>query len=237
MEYKEYVEHEEMLRKTLKDNTLTKFEQVLVLSDKMNPTRNNILSTDLVRNKMRGWRQMNALQHVDENSKFVEGYLSSHAFKKFTNYGTPDRNHRYIKISINEGIEFLRDFKVANMPDALRKSSTIQYMRHLADNHKASHVYLFEMAFNVNEGRNRSLICDKGRLKINNIFSGRSTNINVKYPGDKEIKFDDALCIQVHRIRLKHESHEPIEWDNKLIYTLGLYYPENFAHAFVGIPS
>jgi len=232
MEYRDYVEHEEIMRTMLKENTLEQLEQLLILSSAINPTRNNILSTDLVKHKLNGWRQMNALQHVDENISFINAFLNAQTFKNFKDYGTPDRKHRYVKLDIKKIIEFLKDFKIANMPDALRKSSTIQYLRYLADKRDVKYAYLFEMSYAVEKGRERSLDTESGKIKINNIFSGRSTTGSETYPGDKGIRFDDALCIQIHKIKLKHSS---MQWDKKVVYTLGIYYPEDFAHSFVGI--
>lgn len=232
LEYREYVEHEEIMRSMLKENSLEQLEQLLILTNAMNPTRNNIISADLVKHKLNGWRQMNALQHMDENLLYIKQFLKTHTFKNFKNYGTPDRNHRYLKLDIKKIIEFLKDFKIANMPDALRKSSTIQYLRYLVDKRNVKYAYIFEMSYAVEKGRERSLETEGGRIKINNIFSGRSTTGSEKYPGDKGIRFEDSLCIQVHKIRLKHSS---MQWDKKVVYTLGIYYPEDFAHSFVGV--
>ena len=232
MEYREYVEHEEIFRANLKEHSLEEYEQLLILSGNVNPTRNNILSVDLIKHKLSGWRQLNALQHIDENNVFVEKFIANNTFTNFEDFGTPDRRHRYIKIDINAAIEFLKNFKIANMPDALRKSSTIQYLRFLADKKEVNHVYIFQMAYSVEEGRRRSLDTEEGKLKISNIFSGRALSGTDKYPGDKGVSFEDSICIQIHRIRLKHPS---MQWDNKLVHTLGIYYPEDFAHSFVGI--
>jgi hypothetical protein len=234
IEYREYVEHEEIMRTMLKENTLAQLEQLLVLSSAMNPTRNNILSSELIKQKMNGWRQLNALQHIQENYSFVSEFLNSQSFKYFKDYRTNDRNHRYVKLEIRKVIEFLKDFKIANMPDALRKSSTIQYLRYLADNKGIKEAYVFEMSFGVAEGRNRSLIDDKGNLKINNIFSGPDPKGFEVYPGDKGIKFEDSLCIQIHKIRIKGDTLS-VKWGGQVLYTLGIYYPEDFAHSFVGI--
>jgi hypothetical protein len=232
MEYREYVEHEEIFRANLKVHSLEEYEQLLILSGNVNPTRNNILSADLIKHKLSGWRQLNALQHIDENNIFVENFIANNAFKNYEDFGTPGRNHKYIKLDINAGIEFLKNFKVANMPDALRKSSTIQYLRFLADKNKVSHIYLFQIAHTVSAGRERSLVTEKEKLKISNIFSGPDPKGIDIYPGDRAIKFEDSICIQIHRIRLKHPS---MQWDKKLIHTLGIYYPEDFAHSFVGV--
>ena len=232
MEYREYVEHEEIFRANLKEHSLEEYEQLLILSGNVNPTRNNILSVDLIKHKLSGWRQINALQHIDENNVFIENFIANNTFTNFEDFGTPDRRHRYIKIDINVAIEFLKNFKIANMPDALRKSSTIQYLRFLADKNEVNHIYIFQMAYSVEEGRKRSLDTEGGKLKISNIFSGRALSGTDKYPGDKGIKFEDSICIQIHRIRLIHPS---MQWANKLIHTFGIYYPEDFAHSFVGV--
>jgi hypothetical protein len=231
-EYEDYVMHEEIMRNKLKENSLQQLEQLLILSSSMNPTRNNILSSDLVRHKLNGWRQMNALQHIDENAYFINQFMQAQTFKNFQDYGTPDRNHRYVRLELMKIIEFLKDFKVANMPDALRKSSTIQYLRYLKDKGHVKYAYLFEMSYAVEKGRERSLETEGGMIKINNIFSGRSSTGVDTYPGDKRIYFEDSLCIQVHKIRLKHSS---MQWDKKVVYTLGIYYPEDFAHSFAAI--
>ena len=172
------------------------------------------------------------MQHIDENNIFIENFIANNTFTNYFDFGTPDRRHRYIKIDINTAIQFLKNFKIANMPDALRKSSTIQYLRFLADKKEVNHIYIFQMAFSVEEGRKRSIDNESGNLKISNIFSGRSLSGTDKYPGDKGIKFEDSICIQIHRIRLIDPS---MQWSNKLIHTFGIYYPENFAHSFIGI--
>ena len=93
--------------------------------------------------------------------------------------------------------------------------------------------YIFEMSYNNINGRERSIVLDIGKnFKINNVFSGPDPKGSTIYPGDKGIKFEDSLCIQIHKIKAKHTS---MQWDKKVLYTLGIYYPEDFAHSFVGV--
>jgi len=156
--------------------------------------------------------------------------LQDKDFKYYNvDYHTKDRNHRYLKIEINQAIEFLKDFKVPNVPDALRKSATMQYLKYLATNNNLSFIYFIQMAYD-SEFRERSLNLDK--MKISNIFSGADPSGSDIYPGDKSFKFDDSICIQIHKIRLKHDHSS--EWNKKLCYTLGFYYPEDFAISYVG---
>lgn len=232
MEYREYIDHEEIMRQMLSDRSLQEMEQLLILHDSMNPTRNNILSIDVISNKMNGWRQMNALHNIEENIVYVEKFIEDSVWLPFKDYGTPDRNHRYIKLTMKSTIEFLKDFKISNMPDALRKSSTIQYLRYLTTTNNLDYAYIIEMSYSNTRGRERKLETDNGRLKFSNIFSGRSTAGEENYPGDKAIRFEDSLCIQIHRIKVKSDASR---WANKIVYTLGIYYPDTFVHSFVGV--
>lgn len=228
-EYRDYVEHEEIMRVWLKNfSSLEEVEHQLILDERMNATRKNILSNDVVQSKLSGWRQMNALQNIAENTGLMEKFLKDKNFINCKEFGTDIRNHRYFKLDIKEAIEFLKNFKVPNVPDALRKSATMQYLKYLASNDNLSFVYFIQMSYNA-EYRERDFDIEK--MKIGNIFSGRSTIGNEVYPGDKHFMFEDSICIQIHKIRLKHDS---IEWGKKLCYTLGFYYPEEFAISYVG---
>lgn len=231
LEYVEYVQHEEIMRTWLKEkDSLEQVEQVLLLDPSMNATRNNILSTQVVKHKLSGWRQFNAIQNIDENTIFVENFLQNLSFVNFDNYGTSDRNHRYARLDIQTIIDFIKGFKLSNMPDALRKSATLQYLKYLSNERGVTHSYVIQMAHDVENGRERSFNADT--MKISNIFSGRSSSVNGTYPGDKAFCFEDGICFQIHKIKLKHNS---IKWGGKVCYTLGVYYPEDFAHAFTGI--
>jgi hypothetical protein len=139
-------------------------------------------------------------------------------------------------LSISEVVNFLKDFKIANMPDALRKSSTIQYLRYLADKKGIEYAYIFEMSFayDISKSKGTSIIEEDGKIKLSNIFSGRSTSGAQVYPGDKAIRFDDSLCIQIHKIKIKDNSSS-VKWGGKVLYTLGIHYPEVFTHSFISI--
>ena len=233
-EYHEYIEHEEIMRRKLKSSTLRdQFDQIFVLGDNLNPTRRNILSDNIVRYKLTGWRQMNAINFVSQNIVNTEKFIKQYDYETFEDFGTDNRNHRYTKVSIDDVILFLKNFKVTSIPDSFRKTSTIVYLQYIQTQNKVKYAYIIEMAYNLSEGRERELKgVDQSDLRINNIFSGRSNDGGKTYPGDKEIKFDDSLCIQIHKIKLKHNS---VFWKGKELYTLGIYYPESISHTIIGV--
>ena len=238
IEYREYVLHEEIMRTMLKENSLEQIEQMLILSPAMNPTRNNILSKDVIKYKLAGWRQMNALQHIESNIIYVEDFISKQNFTNCDDYGTLARNHRFVKLDIYQVVEFLKDFKIMNMPDAFRKSSTIQYLKYLADKKQIKHAYIFEMGFNypIDDKKGTEILRQNDSIKLNNIFAGPSNSGSISYPGDRHIRKEDSICIQIHHIKIKDDSLS-IKWGSKNLYTLGIYYPENFAHSFVRLDN
>jgi hypothetical protein len=248
VEYEEYIQHEEILRDYLSknaNNTIENLERIFIISDRLNPTRRNVLSENIIKFKLQGWRQFNALQKIEDNIQFIEKFIEIHLteFKLFQQYSTSDRTHRYLKINISEGISFLNNFYLGNVPDTFRKSSTIQYLNYLHENLQIEYIYIIEMAYKSEKPRKRSLEpnIDQHFSKIKNIFSGRSTSAKEEsYAGDKSIKFEDSLCIQIHKIEIQDEENNRYfnsNWHGKIVYNLGLYYPDDFAHSFVANPE
>jgi len=230
IEYREYQQYEEEMRDWLKDKkTLSEIEQLILTSTRLNPTRKNVLSAQTVTHKLNGWRKMNAFQAIDENTDFVENFLSNTNFRDYEDFGTPDRNHRFVKLPINDIINFLSEFKFANMPDTARKLATLRYLKHLSNNSSKplEHSYIIQMAY---AGGPRERTFNEETMRINNVHSGRSTIGSQVYPGDTSVKFEDGICIQIHRVKLKSTS---VKWDGRIAYTLAIYYPEDFAINYI----
>lgn len=233
-EFVDYVNHEEEMRCWLKEcKKLEDVERQLIISDRLNPTRKNILPSNIVQSKMKGWHSLNALQYVDSNKLIVEEFLKKVHFSQFQpQYGTVDRNHLIAKVPIDKAIEFLTYFKFGNYSDLARKQATIRYLQYLSEEFvpKIDNVYFFQMAY---ESEYRERTFDLKSLKISQLFTGCSLGGVDVYPGDREIKKDDAICIQLHKVKLKHSGIN--KYVGKIIYTIAIYYPENFASSYVGV--
>lgn len=229
-EYVDYVEHEEEMRKWLKENkSLADVEQLLIISPFLNATRKNILSKKTVTTKLNGWRQMNTFQCIEENSRLVNNFIKNHEFILYKDYHTSDRNHRFVKLPIDDVIRFLSEYKCQNMPDSARKQATLRYMNYLAnlENNPLRYAYIIQMAYG-GEARERSF--DPETQRVKNLHSGRSNSGEQTYPGDKRICFEDSICIQIHYVKLKCDA---MQWCNVEAYTLAIYYPEDFAINYI----
>lgn len=228
-EFVEYVEHEESLRSDLKELSLEEIRQNMILSNKLNPTRNNILSHNILRNKMSGWRQLRTISsenYIEENIKLIEEeIISKHKFSLFEDYGTPDRNHGYLKLGVKDVIKFISKFKIDRMPDVMRKNHTISYLNHLSNLKRIEHAYIYNMA-NGNP-RLRSLKIDN----INNLFTGKSISKGEKtYMGDESIRDDEYFCVQIHNIKIKN-NYKPNH--GMKVYALAFYYPQNLEISYI----
>jgi hypothetical protein len=233
-EYVEYVRHEEEMRNWLKKTDyLEDVEKQLILTEKLSPTRKNILPYSIVQSKMKGWHAMNALQSIKSNIIVVENFISDNEFKLWEpQYGTSDRNHKYSLVSIDKAIEFLTKFKFGNYADTARKQATIRYLVYLSQEAAIpiKNVNFIQMAYE-SEFRERNF--NSSTLKIDQIFTGRSSSGNLTYPGDREIKTDDTICIQIHKVKLK--CKEINKFVGKVIYTIAIYYPQVFATGYITV--
>lgn len=232
VEYTEYVDHEGEMREWLKGlDNLEDVERQLILSEKLNPTRKNVLPVQIVQSKMVGWHAMNTFQNIKHNTNLVEKLFSTSKMELWNpQYDTVDRKHKYIKLPIHEAIEFLSTYKFGNYPDTARKSATIRYLQYLSTRDKAplKYVYIIQMA-SGSEYRERTV--NPKTLKLSQLFSGRDKEGEDVYPGDRQIKREDAVCIQIHKVKLNCKAIN--KWVGKIAYTLAIYYPENFAISYV----
>lgn len=235
-EYREYVDHEEEMRKWLKENdSLEKVEQLLLISPHLNATRKNILSKDIVTSKLTGWRKINAFQpnSIEPNKKIVENFIANNEKKFFLykDFNSSDRNHRYLKLETEDAIKFISEFIVQNMPDAARKQATLRYLKYLMTKQQAplKFIYVIQMAY-AGEPREREFNSESEKINTE-LFTGHSPKGIEIYPGDREIKFEDSVCIQIHNIKFKCENKK---WAGKTAYTLAFYYPEDFATNYTG---
>jgi hypothetical protein len=106
-------------------------------------------------------------------------------------------------------------------------------MKYLATKEKLplEHAYIIQMAY---AGNPREREFDENAMKINELHTGRSTSGSDIYPGDATIRFEDSICIQLHKVKLKNHS---IRWGGKIAYTLAIFYPNEFAIDYVTTES
>lgn len=231
-EYVDYVLHEEEMRTWLKKtDSIENVQQQLILSEKLNATRKNILPYSIVQSKMKGWHAMNALHFIEANKIIISSFLKSNKFDLWNpQYGTVDRNHKISLVPVDVAIDFLTKFKFGNYGDTARKQATIRYLQYLSTEalNPISYVHFIQMAY---ESDYRERNFNPSTLKIDQLFTGRSTTGSQVYPGDRDIKLGDTICIQLHKVKLKCQQTN--KFVGKIIYTIAIHYPEDFATGYI----
>lgn len=236
--YLNYVKHEEELRSTLAScDSLEAAERKVLLSPSLRPTRANVLPIWVVNTRMSG---MNALQAfsskstIERNDELVAKFLQDHEHDWTIRQDTTlYRTHRWLKLGIDDAIQFLSDFNFKNWPDAQRKADTIRYLRYLAGasgDDKVDYVYFYQMAFGA-PAIERNFDAAERRLAANTqIFAGPSSATDsTNYPGDaKIVGSHETLTFQLYHIRLKGaELDYPKE-----AYTMAIYVPKELAATY-----
>lgn len=231
-EYTAYVEHEEVLRASLKQcSTIAEFSKnsmTMLLSDMLNPTRSNILSDKLVREKLMGWRQMLSLDCIQENKALCYNFLNRiQSFELLTNYNNDIRNHRYAFVPIDDFIDFFREFKFLDVPNITRKIVTIQYLQYIKEFENIQFVDVIQMAYQTEttrQFRKRKIV----NGKPNNLQAGRADNGS--YPGDKYFHSNTVVSCQFHHIILDDPG---VQYGRKDLFNLAFYYPPSIGEDFI----
>lgn len=228
--YFDYLDHEEELRSTLGScDSLAAAERKILLSPRLKPTRQNILPISVVNTKLKGMNVTQAFtsnELINNNILFIQNFIEQHKGKfdiKYI-YTTADRTHRGFKMTIDEAIEFLDNFRFGNFQDAMRKASTIRYLRYLAGDNQIHFVYFIQMAYNA-PARKRDFDFDKRKIK-SDLFAGQSSETDsTDYPGDRKIVGDDSITIQLHHL---YFEGRPLDFPEHA-YTLAINYPDFLA--------
>lgn len=233
--YIDYIAHEEELRSTLDTcDTLAAAERKILLSPRLRPTKQNILPISVVNTRLKGMCGLQAFESkslIEENDRLVQAFLEQHKndFNIDYKYTTLDRTHRGFKLSVDEAITFLSDFRFGNFFDARRKADTIRYLRYLSSEDNTApleYVYFIQMAYQV-PSRHRNFDYENLRLAKNTrIFAGQSSETDsTDYPGDDKIFGEDSITIQLYHLYL---DNAPLDFAHEA-YTLAINYPLSLA--------
>ena len=231
-EFNAYVDHEEMLRANLKQcKTLKEFAQqakTMVLSPLLKPTRKNILSSSLIRNKMTDWRQMRSLHDIAENNARVKKFkamVNNWVLEK--DYNNIMRNHPSAKVPVDQFVEFFSKISYSDLPNIARKVATIQYLDYLFKRGIISYVKVYDMSSdNLRERKMADGI-------PNNLQEGAAKNGS--YPGDKAFIDEEgnSICVQIHHILIKESSS--VKYGNVDLYNFAIYYPKELSESYISM--
>jgi hypothetical protein len=216
--YRDYVVHEKSIRSQLEviDNQngkLSEWRRRFLLDPAYSPVRRQVIALQIMQKRLSVFKQHKLYDPVlaPQAGAFLQRILQGISELKVM----PEdlrKNHRnyYFDFPIDQGLELLADWPMAPENRA-ELDDTIWALRALADDGKITLSRVVLMDWNQKtskmEIRERSMLKNLPNAQllpedqaIANIFQGRTPKAEGNYPGDAEMKFEDSLTIQVHRV-------------------------------------
>ena len=228
-----YVEHEESIRKSLtnhiKENKeLKDWKRVFFLDKTLKPTRRNILEAECARyvyNEKWFQQKKPTINSADKNLSIINSLIEEFDFKEDTGHKerTEPQKHLYSYIRLERIYQSIIDYRVSTIESNFYAGALLQIESFLDKNPEEICVIYLMSSFN---SRDRS-INQKGQ--ISQLFQGHAVNQKEVYPGDREIKNNDQLTIQIHNLNIIYDGKTIAQ----KVPTLAIWFPKKYAKAWV----
>jgi hypothetical protein len=250
--YNHIIDHEEDVRNQLDEfgvnnKHLNGWSRKSVLDGMLNLTRANVLYDELERDTFGDeWFRISAPhdteEYIESNRQTIFDYLVAKSDLFRENDGHPERTelqrHLIATISMSDCLEnLLNDLLFTRESDSSTYSSLRGIIkRYLRENPEETCLIYLMSARSLTDWTIRERRLDsKGHNEIQELFQGKNPRTGpVIYPGDREIRDDDRLCIQIHRLQINDGNGEDIvdEQGNIKFHdvpTLAIWVPQRIA--------
>ncbi|MEK9774444.1 MAG: Z1 domain-containing protein, partial [Candidatus Woesearchaeota archaeon] len=219
--YHDYVLHEEDLRKKLIDfggteKSLKEFKREFFLSPVLKLTRRNILSDDIKRYRLIGWRP---ILDIDDNYIFnnniIIGFTEKLSFYHSDFSGnTEEQKHQECEVSSDLLInDLLTELSYKNASNSLLLNNIISLIGLISDNPN-NKIKVINMKCGLFRDRGLS---KKNNNEISQLFQGSNKATN--YFGDRTVKSEKDITMQIHHLKVKNK--------NLIFRTIAFHIPEN----------
>ena len=261
--YKAIIEHEEDVRQRLEkydvnNKHLNEWERETVLNQMLNLTRPNIIYNDLDRDYFgEEWFIVKAPHDTDnliaQNRNVVSTFLVSNQNSFSQDAGhlqrTEEQKHLVAELPLSECLTtLLNRLKFTRESDSQTFSSLRGVIGvYLQENpNENCLVYLMSGKIennNITQNIRGRRLNENGSNTIQQLFQGKNPKTGeVIYPGDREIKNENLVTIQFHRLHLKDtEGNNIVDENGNVLYedvpTIAIWFPENIGKDIVRQPD
>jgi len=250
--FRAIIEHEEDVRQRLmafdvNNKHLNEWDREVVLNQILNLTRPNIIYNDLDRDYFgEEWFIVKAPHDTDnlisQNRKVISDFVVSNQNKFIQNKGhaqrTEEQKHLVAELPLNDClIHLLNKLKFTRESDSQTFSSLRGVIGGYLQENQNENCLIYIMS-GKNETpisqtiRNRRLN-ENGSNTIKQLFQGKNPKTGeVVYPGDREIRNESLVSIQIHRLHLNDsDGNNIIDENGNILYddvpTIAIWFPEN----------
>ncbi|HNP77769.1 MAG: Z1 domain-containing protein [Cyclobacteriaceae bacterium] len=261
--YRAIIEHEEDVRQRLEEydvnnRHLNEWDRETVLNQVLNLTRPNILYNDLDRDYFgEEWFIVRAPHDTDnlilQNRNVISTFLSQNITGFALDNGHPlrteEQKHLVAEISLTECLnQLLYRLKFTRESDSQTFSSLRGVIGMYLQDHPRENCLIYLMSSRLQDGQIHQNIRDRrlhenGSNTIRQLFQGKNPKTGqVIYPGDREIKNESTLTIQIHRLHLKDaEGNNILDEGGHTIFddvpSIAIWFPENIGKDIIRQPD
>ncbi len=218
--FQSYVEHEENIRQQLQQHRgrpLSEWKRTFFLDTALKPTRGDVLDMPYMRHEFSDDWYAPLYPHdsedaIETNRQIVEEFWSN---LRLTASGEKSFNRIVVNNHLfasdiplkNTFDELIVKFRTTYPSDSQKITGLMLQVQRYLEEHPGE---VCEVYF-INQEKERNRTIDaKNRYKLT-LFQGRSTSSDPnRSPGDKKIRVDDKLTIQIHKLKLNLEEEKRI---------------------------
>jgi len=236
--FRAIIEHEEDVRRRLEEfdvnnKHLNEWDREAVLDQMLNLTRPNILFNDIDRDYFGNeWFIIRAPHDTDSlipfNQRVVSEFTSIHIGSFTTDTGHPERTdlqkHLIADIPLGDCLKhLLNKLKFTRESDSQTYSSLRGVINGFTEENPSETGLIYLISSKISSGQIEQTI-RRRRLNQNNaiqqLFQGEQPTTNGRlqkgevYPGDRSIKDDEKVTIQIHRLNLTDTNGNEIVDEN-----------------------
>ena len=240
--FRNYVEHEEDIRRQLEpfqhnNRPLNEWKRAFVLDLNLRPCRNNVLAFDYMRGQFSDiWvipRVVLAPEPaIQANRVAISEFLHGKFFDDDDGHLDRTDIQRHVvcrKIPLHDVIEFLVRVRITGTVDSQRNTGMLLQFSRALDNNPNELCTVYKMSPGA---RRRRSINENG--EVSNLFQGEAPvhpreHRGEVYPGDRAIRDQNNVTIQIHTLDLMQENTVIIE----VVPVIASWVPARLAHAWL----
>lgn len=261
--YRAIIEHEEDVRLRLEEydvnnKHLDEWDRETVLNQVLNLTRPNILYNDLDRDYfgeewfiVRAPHDTDSLipQNINVVSAFVTGNINQFTLDDGHQQRTEEQKHLVAELPLANCLTYLLNrLKFTRESDSQTFSSLRGVIGMYLQDHPNENCLVYLMSSNLQNGQaNQNIrvrrLHENGSNTIRQLFQGKNPKTGeVIYPGDREIRNENVVSIQVHRLHLKDtEGNNIIDENGNTLYqdipSIAIWFPEHIGKDILRQPD
>lgn len=240
--YEDYVSHEEDVRNQLRKHAetgkpLREWRRVLELTPDLKPTRHNVLANEYIRgNYSSDWFEQcaphDSFAAIEFNRNLVDEFFAKLSFEPDKEHPSQTSMQEHL-VASNIGLElayreFLTKFMMTRPEDSHRFQGLLLQLRKYLEQPLDGKCYC--TIYQMSKGQSRRRTVNENTNEISLLQGRSSAKTGEHYLGDRQIRDNQGVTIQVHRLIILNKDKEVITAD---VPTIAVSLPQEMSTGWI----